>query len=118
MQKVRYALNENWDIEYGFHYSETSPYGRYDRHGELKDGAPKFAEWNYGPQKWMMNQLSINNYSSNVIYDQMSIKIAHQNFVESRIDRKFNDDNRRTREEEVTAYSANQIGRASCRERV
>lgn len=107
MQKVRYAPNENWDIEYGFHYSETSPYGRYDRHGELKDGAPKFAEWNYGPQKWMMNQLSINNYSSNVIYDQMSIKIAHQNFVESRIDRKFNDDNRRTREEEVTAYSAN-----------
>lgn len=107
MQKVRYAPNENWDIEYGFHYSETSPYGRYDRHGELKDGAPKFAEWNYGPQKWMMNQLSINNYSSNVIYDQMSIKIAHQNFVESRIDRKFNNDNRRTREEEVTAYSAN-----------
>ena len=107
MQKVRYAPNENWDIEYGFHYSETSPYGRYDRHGELKDGAPKFAEWNYGPQKWMMNQLSINNFSSNVIYDQMSIKIAHQNFVESRIDRKFNNDNRRTREEEVTAYSAN-----------
>src|SRR5690554_7309215 len=55
----------------------------------------------------MMNQLSINNYSSNVIYDQMSIKIAHQNFVESRIDRKFNNDNRRTREEDVTAYSAN-----------
>lgn len=107
MQKVRYAPNKNWDIEYGFHYSETSPYGRYDRHGELKNGAPEHAEWSYGPQRWMMNQLSINNYSSNVIYDQMSIKIAHQNFVESRIDRKFNNDNRRTREEDVTAYSAN-----------
>lgn len=107
MQKVRYAPNKNWDIEYGFHYSETSSYGRYDRHGEMKNGAPKFGEWGYGPQKWMMNQLAINNYSSNVIYDQMSIKIAHQNFVESRIDRKFNNNKRRTREEEVTAYSVN-----------
>lgn len=107
MQKVRFAPNKNWDIEYGFHYSETSSYGRYDRHTELKNGLPKHAEWGYGPQKWMMNQLSITNYSSNVIYDQMSIRIAHQNFVESRIDRKFNNNSRRTREENVTAYSAN-----------
>lgn len=107
MQKVRYAPNEKWDIEYAFHYSETSSYGRYDRHHEMKGSAPKYAEWGYGPQKWMMNQLSINNYSKNVMYDQMSIKIAHQNFVESRIDRKFNNSNRRTREENVTAYSAN-----------
>lgn len=107
MQKVRFAPNKNWDIEYAFHYSETSSYGRYDRHNEMKNGVPKHAEWGYGPQKWMMNQLSITNYSSNVIYDQMSIKIAHQNFVESRIDRKFNNNNRRTREEDVTAYSAN-----------
>ncbi|RYM35452.1 TonB-dependent receptor [Brumimicrobium glaciale] len=107
MQKVRYAPNEKWDIEYAFHYSETSSYGRYDRHHEMKGIAPKYAEWGYGPQKWMMNQLSINNYSKNVMYDQMSIKIAHQNFVESRIDRKFNNNNRRTREENVTAYSAN-----------
>src|SRR5690554_6594653 len=48
MQKVRYAPNKNWDIEYGFHYSETSPYGRYDRHGELKNGAPEHAEWKIG----------------------------------------------------------------------
>jgi len=107
MQKVRYAPNKNWDIEYAFHYSETSSYGRYDRHNRMKNGAPRYAEWNYGPQKWMMNQLSINNYYSNAIYDQMGIKIAHQNFVESRIDRDFNSVNRNTREEDVTAYSAN-----------
>ncbi len=107
MQKVRYSPNENWDMEYAFHYSETSSYGRYDRHLEMKGDEPKYAEWGYGPQKWMMNQLSINNYSSNFLYDQMSIKIAHQNFGESRIDRKFNNLNRRTRVEEVNAYSAN-----------
>lgn len=107
MQKIRFSPNKNWDFEYGFHYSETSPYGRYDRHNRMKNGDPFYAEWSYGPQKWMMNQLSINNYSSNVMYDQMSIKIAHQNFGESRIQRKFNNDKRKVREEDVTAYSAN-----------
>ncbi|RFC54220.1 TonB-dependent receptor [Brumimicrobium aurantiacum] len=107
MQKVRFAPNEKWDIEYGFHYSETSAYGRYDRHLEVKGDEPKYAEWGYGPQKWMMNQLSISNFSDNFLYDQMSIKLAHQDFVESRIDRKFNNDIRRNREENVVAYSAN-----------
>ena len=107
MQKVRFAPNKNWNIEYAFHYSETSSYGRYDRHNQINNGEPRYAEWGYGPQKWMMNQLSINNYSSNVFFDQMSIKIAHQNFVESRIDRRFNNNSRRTREEKVNAYSAN-----------
>ncbi|PKR82201.1 TonB-dependent receptor [Brumimicrobium salinarum] len=107
MQKVRFSPNKNWDFEYGFHFSETSSYGRYDRHTSLKNGAPKYAEWNYGPQKWMMNQLSITNYSANALYDQMNIKIAHQEFEESRIDRKFNKSKRRTRTESVTAYSLN-----------
>ena len=28
MQKIRYKPNEYWDVEYGLHFSETSPYGR------------------------------------------------------------------------------------------
>ena len=31
MQKIRFQPNERWDFQYGFHFSETSPYGRYDR---------------------------------------------------------------------------------------
>ena len=107
MQKVRYKPNEKWDFQYGFHYSETSPYGRYDRHNRVKKGNPKYAEWNYGPQKWMMNNLSINNYSSNMFYNQMSIRIAQQSFEESRIDRGFNKNDRTTNTENVEAYSIN-----------
>lgn len=107
MQKIRFQPNENWDFQYGFHFSETSPYGRYDRHTRVRNGTARYAEWDYGPQIWMMNNLNINYSGSNKIFDQMSIRLAHQWFEESRIDRTFNKTERNTQEEEVSAYSAN-----------
>ena len=107
MQKVRFKPNEKWDFQYGFHYSETSEYSRYDRHQRLRDGLPRYGEWKYGPQKWMMNNLSVFNTESTTLYDEMALRLAIQNFEESRISRNFNDDNRETRVEKVDAYSVN-----------
>ncbi len=107
MQKVRFKPNDQWDFQYGFHYSATSDYSRYDRHIRLKNGLPRSGEWAYGPQIWMMNNLGISHLKSTLIYDQMNIRIAQQRFEESRIDRNFNDNERRTRLEEVDAYSLN-----------
>lgn len=107
MQKIRFKPNENWDFQYGFHYSETSSYGRYDRHNRMKNGLPRYAEWNYGPQKWLMNNLNITHTSDNVIFNQMTIRLAQQSFEESRIDRSFNKNDRNTNTEKVEAYSVN-----------
>lgn len=107
MQKVRFKPNNKWDFQYGFYYSETSDYARYDRHLRTKNGAPRYGEWNYGPQIWMMNNLNITNSSSNKVYDQMTIRMAQQYFKESRISRDFNKLTRETRTEKVNAYSAN-----------
>lgn len=107
MQKVRFKPNDNWDFEYGFHYSETSNYSRYDRHVRYKSGLPRYGEWYYGPQKWMMNNLSITNSNKNFMYDQMNIRLAQQFFEESRISRDFNKVDRKTRIEQVDAYSVN-----------
>jgi len=108
MQKIRFSPNKKWDFQYAFHYSETSDYGRYDRLIELQDnGLPSSAVWNYGPQKWMMNSLTIAHSSFNKIYDHMTIRLAQQYFEESRTDRKFNHHRLRTQQEEVMAYSAN-----------
>jgi hemoglobin/transferrin/lactoferrin receptor protein len=107
MQKFRYTPNDRWDIQYGFHWSETSAYSRYDRQIRYRNGLPRYGEWSYGPQKWMMNALSITHKGNNVLYDQMSIRLAHQFFEESRISRNFNDDARETRIENVYAYSGN-----------
>ncbi len=107
MQKIRFQPNENWDFQYGFHFSETSPYGRYDRHTRVRNGTARYAEWDYGPQIWMMNNLNINYTLSNSVFDQMSLRLAHQWFEESRIDRSFNNAERNTQSEKVGAYSAN-----------
>ncbi len=107
MQKIRFVPNERWDIEYGLHFSETSPYGRYDRHTRLRNGIARYAEWNYGPQKWLMNNLSMTHQGHQTIYDQMSVRLAVQHFEESRIDRTLNRNDRNTQVEKVVAYSAN-----------
>ena len=108
MQKIRFSPNKKWDFQYAFHYSETSEYGRYDRLIELQDnGLPSSAVWNYGPQKWMMNNLTVTHSAYNKIYDHMTIRLAQQYFEESRIDRRFNHHRLRTQLEEVMAYSAN-----------
>lgn len=107
MQKLRYKPNADWDLQYGFHYSETSDYGRYDRHNRTRNGLPRYAEWKYGPQKWMMNNLSIENAGNTAFYDQLTVNLAQQSFEESRIDRSFNSNSRSIRIEEVDAYSFN-----------
>jgi hemoglobin/transferrin/lactoferrin receptor protein len=107
MQKVRFQPNENWDFQYGFHFSETSPYGRYDRHNRQRNGTARYAEWYYGPQKWMMNHLDIHHKSGGGVYDQFTLRLAHQSFEESRISRNLNASNRENRREQVEALSAN-----------
>lgn len=111
MQKVRFRPNQNWDINYGYHYSETSEYSRYDRLIETQaNGLPRSAVWKYGPQKWSMNNLSISKVGHQKVFDQMTLRLAQQSFEESRIDRNFSGGQRfrlRTNLEEVKAYSAN-----------
>mgnify|MGYP006191524445 FL=1 len=108
MQKVRFQPNEKWDFQYGFHFSETSSYSRYDRHIRYNSsGLPRYGEFDYGPQKWIMNNLSISNMQATKVYDELSIRMAHQFFEESRISRNMNNPNRATRIEKVNAISVN-----------
>lgn len=109
IQKIRFAPSKNWNIDYAFNYSETSNAARYDRLiiDNNKDGNLDYAEWFYGPQRWMMNSLNIVNRSKNKLYDQMRLTLALQNYEESRHDRKFNNAKLRNQTEGVRAYSAN-----------
>jgi hemoglobin/transferrin/lactoferrin receptor protein len=107
MQKVHFSPDEHWSFDYGFHYSETSPYGRYDRHNRMRNGTARYAEWNYGPQKWMMHNFSTTHHGNNLVYDDVTLRLAQQSFEESRIDRSLNSDTRTTQIEAVEAFSAN-----------
>ena len=108
MQKIRFQPSAQWDLQYGFHYSSTSNYARYDRHIRLRDGLPRSGEWYYGPQVWMMNNFTATHQNiTGDWYDQMSVRLAYQYFEESRINRGFNDPFRFRRNEQVRAYSGN-----------
>lgn len=107
MQKVRFKPDEQWDIEFGFHYSETSDYDRYDRLIEYRDGLPRSAVWFYGPQIWNMDVLSISHNGNKKIYDAAKLTFAYQFFEESRNDRSYQGGTFRSRTEQVDAYSLN-----------
>lgn len=107
MQKIGIKPSESWDITYGFHYSETSKIQRNDRLIQLRNDLPRFGEWYYGPQRWMMNNLNVKHTRSNKIFNQASLTMAQQYFEESRISRSFNKPTREIRLEEVPAHSIN-----------
>ncbi|HSG67183.1 MAG TPA: TonB-dependent receptor, partial [Bacteroidales bacterium] len=108
MQKVRFKPNRWLDLTYGFHYSESSDVPRYDRLIQYSgNDTLKYADWYYGPQKWMMNVI---NGSVNVncrMITELKFSLAWQRFSESRHSRGFGDPWRKNQYEDVDMYTAN-----------
>ncbi len=107
MQKIAFRPNDTWNVNYGFHYSTTSDYSRYDRLIRYRKGALRSAEWYYGPQVWVMNALNLSHSASGGWFDRMNATVAYQYFKESRHDRDFNADMKFHRTETVDVLSAN-----------
>lgn len=110
MQKIRYKSDSNWNASYGFHYAATTDIPRYDRLIEREQGdAGQFvnAEWYYGPQIWMMNNLNVDYVQETKLFNRATAVFSHQWFQESRNDRDFQGTDLRNREENVNVYIAN-----------
>ncbi|HMI02679.1 MAG TPA: TonB-dependent receptor [Pedobacter sp.] len=107
MEKITFKPNEDWNFNYGLHYSTSSDNPRYDNLLRYKGDQLRSAEWYYGPQKWLMNNLSLTSSKQHKLYDNMKIGLAHQFFEESRHDRNFGSTSRTNNVEKVNALSAN-----------
>ncbi|MCK5838657.1 MAG: TonB-dependent receptor, partial [Bacteroidales bacterium] len=107
MQKVRFRPNDKIDVEYGFHYSNTSDIPRYDRLTQYSDTTLKYATWYYGPQRWMLNALNVKISDTNSFFDKVKLTAAYQNYEESRHDRKLHKYSINERFENVNVYSLN-----------
>lgn len=107
MQKIRFRPAEEWLFDYGFHYSRTSDYPRYDRLTEMRNGTFRSAEWYYGPQVWNLNNLRVTHLGNTALYDQARLTAAYQFYKESRHDRSFGSISLRHRTEQVKAISIN-----------
>lgn len=106
-QKFRFSPGEKLDMTYGFYYSSTGDYSRYDRLLRYRQGKPRSAVWNYGPQLWLMNNFILTHREDNALYDQLRLTLAVQRFEESRHDRDFGLNTLRNRYEKVNALSLN-----------
>jgi len=107
LQKLRYRPSEKWNIEGGFIYSTTSDIPRYDRLVQEKNNIPVYAQWYYGPQQWLMTNISVNHNSNSWLFDSFNTIVAYQNYKESRHDRKLNKAELRNQNESVDIVSFN-----------
>jgi hemoglobin/transferrin/lactoferrin receptor protein len=107
MQKIKYRPVEGIELQYGFYYSGTGTAPRYDRLIEYRNNRLRFAEWNYGPMLWRMHTLQANFLKPGILFDELKINLAYQNYEESRTDRQRNSNTRRNQTENVKAWSLN-----------
>lgn len=108
IQKVKFKPNEIWDFSYALHYSNTSDYARYDQLiRRNSNGNLRFAEWYYGPQKWVLNHFVVDYKAVNKWFDKAQFNFAYQHFEESRHNRTYQNTTRTSNVEKVDAYSVN-----------
>ncbi len=112
MQKVSFKANNSLVFDYGFHFSETSKFNRYDRLYIMQTSGPyknklRWAEWFYGPQKWTMHRFGITLDKATRIYDKAQVIFAAQYFEESRNVREFMFRELLMQKENVKALSLN-----------
>lgn len=107
MQKIQFRPSADWEFRYGFHYSSTTDFPRYDRLIRMRNGQARSAEWEYSPQTWQLQLLEAIHTARSPWFDQLHFRAAYQQFGEGRIDRDFNDPWRTIRNERVNAWSIN-----------
>jgi len=106
LQKFKLLQGENVEHNLAIHFTNTSDVPRYDRLTEVASGKPRFAEWYYGPEKWLMINYSLNLMQGG-FYDNLKTTLAYQKFGESRNSRRLNAAARKSQMEDVSVYSLN-----------
>lgn len=107
LQKFLLHPTEHFDLTSGFYFSTTSDIPRYDRLIQYRSGQLRYAEWYYGPQKWMMINTSLHLTNELSFFDEMKVNVAYQNYEESRHKRKYRNDELISNTEEVDIVTGN-----------
>ncbi|MGV3656415.1 MAG: TonB-dependent receptor [Chitinophagaceae bacterium] len=107
LAKLRYQPTAYTDLQYSYTHARTGEAPRYDRLIQYRNGALRFAEWNYGPMVWNMHTVKASLTRRQPWADNIVIVAAYQDYSESRIDRARNSNLRTTQAEAVDAYSVN-----------
>ncbi len=107
MQKIAFQPNGQMQHVLNIQYSNSSHIPRYDRLSEVSAGKPSYAEWYYGPQKRLLGTYTLHSTRSSPLYDELKFILSYQQIEESRYSRRFGNNNRTDRIENLNVYGAN-----------
>lgn len=106
-QKLLFQPNDSLAFLLNFQYSTSTDVPRYDKLNEYRDGALRFAEWNYGPQNRFLTSFKTTIKSKSRLFNRANIILAYQNIDEDRIERRVGSSTRESSLEDVDVYSFN-----------
>ena len=106
MQKFVFQQNSATQHSLNFQFSTTSDVPRYDRLTDPTVSGLKFARWDYGPQKRLLAAYKLTKDKA-ILNSDLSLGFNYQNVEESRITRKFNNNNTKSQIENVSIYAVN-----------
>lgn len=107
MQKVLIKTSNTSELNLGFHASSTTDVPRYDRLIQYSGiDTLRNAEWYYGPQTWLMQNISYTSRKRQKLFDNFKAGLSYQYFKESRNDRRMFSSSLRQRTETVHAVNA------------
>ena len=107
LEKIKYKVSDQFHLTLNTQYSTSSDVPRYDQLTDYIGDTLKWAEWYYGPQNRFLTSLSAQLLKENKWFTEAEIIASFQKIDEDRINRKFNDPNRITRNENVNVYGLN-----------
>ena len=107
LAKLLFLQNKNIQHILSFRYTNSNDIPRYDRLTEISGSNPKFAQWYYGPEKWLSGSYQLKMSKMKTFFNEASLTLAYQDIEESRHDRRFQNKFRNDRTEKVKVYSAN-----------
>ena len=107
VQKVLFQPRTGQRHLLNLQYSTTSNIPRFDRLQTYRNGALRYAEWEYGPQKRFLGSYQLELTRSAGWFDQLRLTPAVQAVQESRLVRDFGKDIRQENTERVRVMSLN-----------
>lgn len=107
LQKIFIPIMDDDELMFNFQYSTSSHINRFDKLTERRNGKLRFAQWYYGPQQRMLLSSQYVLNLKKPWADKGTFTAAYQDIEESRIDRRFESDKKRSKIENVQVYSIN-----------
>ena len=106
--KILFKLNATSKLIINSQYSSSSNLQRLDQLNNLTlNNLPEYAQWNYGPQKRLLNSISFSSSHPSIFFDDIRAVLSHQHIEESRITRRFNSFSQKNSLEKVNVLGSN-----------